>query len=305
VVQQQSAIDEADSESSSSIGILDDGVKALESKDGKSRIKQAGSKGQRRAVEKELVEGSGKLDERDSDLMRPVLIVGFPGTGLVGSISASYIIEKKSMHQIAFVDSEYIIPAAIYIGGKLRHPFRIYADGKRSICVIACEAPLRPEGVHSIMELVVSWALRNQVREVIVLDGVPVREGLPNKHRKPMILSSSSPASPSDGLKDQSVKSAMMTGISGGLISACLSDEMSCTGVLIPSTSGIPDPEGAAMLLETISAMSNVPLEIDVEPLRKEGQAIKRQLKEFMDSVRNDQHDEGKGRYLRSSRIYG
>ena len=61
------------------------------------------------------------------------------------------------------------------------------------------------------------------------------------------------------------------------------------------------------MLLETISEMPNVPLEIDVEPLRQEGQAIKRQLKEFMDSVRKEQEEEeeGRGRYLRSSRIYG
>jgi uncharacterized protein len=217
--------------------------------------------------------GSGKVEEDTGGITRPVLIVGFSGTGLVGSICANYIIEKKSMHQIAFVDSEYIIPSAIYIGGKLRHPFRIYADGKRALCVIVCEAPLRPEGVYSIMELVVTWASRNEVREVLVLDGVPVRQGgLPNKHRKPMVLSSSSPlpSSSSDVSRDDgSVGSAIMMGVSGGLISACLSDEIPCTGVLIPSTVGIPDPEGAAMLLETVSEMPSVPLEIDVEPLSK------------------------------------
>lgn len=303
---QQSTIGNGASESPPLSRILDGGAKALESKDGKSRIKQASSRVESGAREKEIAASGGKLDEDTGDITRPVLIVGFPGTGLVGSICANYIIEKKSLHQIAFVDSEYIIPAAIYIGGKLRHPFRIYADGKRALCVIVCEAPLRPEGVYSIMELVVTWASRNEVREVLVLDGVPVRGGLPSKDRKPMILSSSSPSSSSNASKDDPVKSAMMMGVSGGLISACLSDEMPCTGVLIPSTSGIPDPEGAAILLETISKMPSVPLEIDVKPLRQEGQAIERQLKEFMDSVRKEQQEEeGRGRYLRSSRIYG
>lgn len=303
---QQSTIGNGASENPPLSDILDGGAKALESKDGKSRIKQASSRVESGAKEKGRAAGGGKLDEDTGDITRPVLIVGFPGTGLVGSICANYIIEKKSMHQIAFVDSEYIIPAAIYIGGKLRHPFRIYADGERALCVIVCEAPLRPEGIYSIMELVVTWASRNKVREVLVLDGVPVRGGLPSKHRKPMILSSSSPSSSSNAPKDDPVRSAMMIGVSGGLISACLSDEMPCTGILIPSTSGIPDPEGAAMLLETISEMPNVPLEIDVEPLRQEGQAIKRQLKEFMDSVRKEQQEEeGRGRHLRSSRIYG
>lgn len=276
----------------------------IESLDGKSRIKPV-------TISSNVVEAIKQDAAADQDEHRannkkrgPVLIVGFPGVGLVGSICANYIIEKKNLHQIAFVDSEYVVPSAIYIGGKLRHPFRIYADDTSTLCVMVCEAPLRPDGVHSIMDMVVAWALRSNISELLILDGMPVR-GLPAKNRKPVVLSSSSPA---DAPKDHSVKGAMMVGLSGGLISACLSDGMSCTAVLIPSTSGIPDPEGAAILLETISRMPTIPLEIDVEPLRHEGQIIKKQLKEFIDSVRKEQQeeeDEGKGRYLRSSRIYG
>jgi uncharacterized protein len=314
---QQSTIDNNSAQKNSPVGrILEDRGIVLVSRDGKSKIKQAiiSSRPESGANEKGMAAGGhSKPDDYVGDITKPVLIVGFPGTGLLGSICANYIIEKKTMHQIASVDSEYIIPAAIYIGGKLRHPFRIYADDKRALCVIVCEAPLRPEGIHSVMELVVTWASTNRVREVLVLDGVPVRQGgLPNKHRKPMVLSSSSPlpsssSSSSDISKDDgSVGSAIMMGVSGGLISACLSDEIPCTGVVIPSTVGIPDQEGAAMLLETVSEMPSVPLEIDVEPLKKQGQAIKRQLTGFMDSVRKEQDgEEGKGRYLRSSRIYG
>lgn len=37
-------------------------------------------------------------------LNAPILIAGFPGPGLVGSISTSYIINKLHMHQIACVE---------------------------------------------------------------------------------------------------------------------------------------------------------------------------------------------------------
>lgn len=270
-----------------------------ESQDRKSRIKLVRSDIHRARMEREPGTSSSYLG---NDAKKLVLIVGFPGVGLVGSICANYIIEKKNMHQIAFVDSEYVVPSAIYIGGRLRHPFRIYADSEKNLCVVVCEAPLMPQGVHSIMDLLVEWASRNHVREVLVLDGVPMR-GLPNKHREPLILSSSSTNSQQKG---GSMGSAMMVGLSGGLISACISDEMPCTGVLIPSTSGVPDPEGAAILLDTISQMPSVPLEIDTEPLRQQGQAIKRQLKAFIDSVRKEEEGkEGRGRYLQSSRIYG
>ncbi len=276
---------------------LDASSKILESQDGKSRIKPV-----RPSINRGVgvEEGTGVFGAL-ANKARPVLIVGFPSAGLVGSICANYIIEKKDMHQIAFVDSEYVVPSAIYIGGRFRHPFRIYANDEKTLCVVVCEAPLIPEGVHSIMDLMVAWASRNKVREVLVLDGMPVK-GLPDKHREPLILSSSS-SHPQP--KGGSIGSALMMGLSGGLISACISDEMPCSGVLIHSTSGVPDPEGAAILLDTISQMPSVPLEIDAEPLRKQGQAIKRQLKEFINSVRRKQQEEDRGRYLRSSRIYG
>ena len=54
---------------------------------------------------------------------KSILIAGFPGPGLVGSISTSYIIDKLNMHQIACVESEYISPGVIYVDGKLKAPF--------------------------------------------------------------------------------------------------------------------------------------------------------------------------------------
>lgn len=65
-----------------------------------------------------------------------VLIAGFPGPGLVGSMSANYIIEQQKMHQIAYVDSDFITPGVIFIGGRLRHPFRIYANEEGTVCVL-------------------------------------------------------------------------------------------------------------------------------------------------------------------------
>jgi hypothetical protein len=56
------------------------------------------------------------------NLNSPLLIAGFPGPRLIGSISTSYIIESLNMQQIACVESEFIMPGVIYVDGKLRHP---------------------------------------------------------------------------------------------------------------------------------------------------------------------------------------
>ena len=138
---------------------LDASSKMLESKDGKSRIKPVIRSGI--IPDRVEVEKGTRAAEEPSSKARPVLIVGFPSVGLVGSICANYIIEKKDMHQIAFVDSEHVVPSAIYIGGRLRHPFRIYSDNLKTLYVVVCEAPLMPAGVHSIMDLMIAWASRN------------------------------------------------------------------------------------------------------------------------------------------------
>jgi uncharacterized protein len=129
-----------------------------------------------------VVQGKKKLNS-------PILIAGFPGAGLVGSISTSYIINKLHMNQIACVESEFIVPGVIYTEGKLRHPFRLYSNKEGDICVLVCEAPIMVEGMHSVLDTFVKWALNNKVNEVMVLDGIAV-EGLPDSKRMPIILSS-------------------------------------------------------------------------------------------------------------------
>ena len=47
-----------------------------------------------------------KFQQKSAKLKKPLLIAGFPGPGLVGSISANYIIQKLNLHQIAYVESE-------------------------------------------------------------------------------------------------------------------------------------------------------------------------------------------------------
>jgi hypothetical protein len=128
-----------------------------------------------------------KVVQVKKKLNSPILIAGFPGAGLVGSISTSYIINRLHMNQIACVESEFIVPGVIYAEGKLRHPFRLYSNERGDVCVLVCEAPVMIQGMHSVLDTVSKWILSNNVREVLVLDGIAV-EGLPSS-RTPIILS--------------------------------------------------------------------------------------------------------------------
>jgi len=248
-------------------------------------------------------------DDTEKTIIRPViraqqarlndaiLIAGFPGPGLVGSMGVSYIIEQQKMHQIAYVDSDFITPGVMYIGGKLRHPFRIYANDAGNACVLVCDAPVILSGIRPLLNAVVRWAKGNDVREIIVLEGVATPNA-PEGGRKPIVLSSDGRSDDhgyishiKDG-KTEAVPPAFIAGISGGLLAACLSNGIPCTGLLIPSITGIPDPEGAAILIEKANELANNPFKIDVRQLKNEAAELKHQMQELINSMQRQQQDQ-------------
>ncbi|MFL6356149.1 MAG: proteasome assembly chaperone family protein [Nitrososphaeraceae archaeon] len=268
---------------------------------------------------KTRVKPLSKVIQRNKKLNSPILIAGFPGPGLVGSISTSYIIDKLNMYQIACVESEHIAPGVIYVGGKLRHPFRLYSNKEGNVCVLVCEAPIMIQGMYSVLNTVMKWGLDNRVKEVMVLDGIAV-EGLPDSKRTPMILSSDgksadaanllhddsnnnttdnniNPADknrqePADGAPFYA-NTAFIGGIAGGLLSACLSNGIACKALLVLASSGIPDPEGAAILLESVAKTTNdETLRIDTQKLREQGANVKRRMEEIMRSIREQQQQQ-------------
>ena len=272
-----------------------------------------------------VVQGKKKLNS-------PILIAGFPGAGLVGSISTSYIINKLHMNQIACVESEFIAPGVIYTEGKLRHPFRLYSNKEGDICVLVCEAPIMVEGMYSVLDTFVKWALNNKVNEVMVLDGIAV-EGLPDSKRMPIILSSDGREADAANLidddnnknsdvtnKEEEEKkddkshsiypsTAFIGGIAGGILSSCLSNGIASKALLIYAARGMPDPEGAAILIESLSKITNnESLKIDTQQLREQGASLKMRMEKIMQSFVEQQQGQGQGQSpapIREGVMYG
>jgi uncharacterized protein len=274
---------------------------------------------------KTRVKPLAKVVQRNKKLNSPILIAGFPGAGLVGSISTSYIINKLQMNQMACVESEFIVPGVIYAEGKLRHPFRLYSNEEGDVCVLVCEAPIMVHGMYSVLDTVVKWALNNKVKEVMVLDGIAV-EGLPDSKRMPIILSSDGRAADAANLihdnnnsdvtnkeekeeeEDDSSNiyptTAFIGGIAGGILSSCLSNGIASKALLISAARGMPDPEGAAILIESLSKITNnESLKIDTQQLRKQGASLKMRMEKIIQSFAEQQQGQGQQQGQNPARI--
>jgi uncharacterized protein len=269
---------------------------------------------------KTTIKPLAKIIQVKKKLNSPILIAGFPGAGLVGSISTSYIINRLHMNQIACVESEFIVPGVIYAEGKLRHPFRLYSNERGNVCVLVCEAPVMIQGIYSVLDAVMNWALHNRVKEVMVLDGIAV-EGLPSS-RSPIILSSDGREADAANLihdynGDETKRevnavehnacsiypsTAFVGGMAGGILSTCLSNSIPSKAILIYTARGIPDPEGAAILIESLGKITdNTSLKIDTAELRKQGTALKTRMEKIIQSLA-DQQQQGQQEQAQSQR---
>lgn len=220
-------------------------------------------------------------------LNNPILIGGFPDVGMIGSISINQIIENLAMHQIASVESQHIMPAAIFIGKRFRHPFRIYANDSGTVCALVCEVPVTSKGTFSVINTIIDWSSNAGVREILVLGSIlptnfspPFIDG-----RKPLLLQNEARGETKYAV--ESIESvvvpdeAIIVDLAGSLLSMCAARNVKCTALMVPTVLSSPDPEGAAILLE---AVTRVPfgLTINTSRLRREAETIKKHLNEFM-----------------------
>ena len=118
------------------------------------------------------------VETEKAELKEPLVILGFAGAGLVGGIAVTHIIDQLKMKKIAYVRSRHMPPAVVFMDGQLRHPFRIYSGKEGKLCAIVCEIPLRSDGLYPIASTLLDWAEEKGARELVVLEGAPVR-GIP------------------------------------------------------------------------------------------------------------------------------
>jgi len=226
------------------------------------------------AAEVEIVE------VKDLGLKSPLIIAGFVGAGLVGSIAVDQIITQLKMEEVAYVKSKHLPPVAIFVEEKLRHPFRIHASKKDNICVVICEIPLKEEGLYSISSALLDWAEKQGTKEILVLEGIPV-PGLPTE-RRPFCVTELGKC---DHFKDRGInllRKGIIYGIAGAILSECLTRKIEGTAILTPAMATIPDPEGAAVLIEALNRSHG--LKIDTSELIAGANEIREKLREIAEN---------------------
>jgi len=204
-------------------------------------------------------------------------IAGFIGPGLVAQISIDHMITSLKMHEVAFIRSRHVPPVAVFIGGKLRHPFRVYVTSDRRVVAILCEVPLPSTALYPVSRAILDWAEKKGLGEIVVLEGVPIENILPAERQ---IFCAAEPGR-CKSFEEKGVQMAdhaFIGGMAGAILAEGLTRSVPGVALITQALAFIPDPGGAAKLLETLN--STYGFQIEVKDLIEKEEEIRSKLTE-------------------------
>lgn len=213
-----------------------------------------------------------------------ILIEGFPGIGLVGTIAAGYIIEKRKMEVIGHIVSDKFPPMVTIHQGKPFYPARIYMDKKTKFCVLLSEFVVPTITVNSLADEILKFAKQNKIKQIISLAGMTSAK---EKEEEAKIFGIVSNTEMENYLKKKNVtfiKEGVTTGVSGVLIAKCATENFPAATLLVASKYGYPDPRAAALLIEQLDRI--VGLRVDTKDLLAEAGKIEERVRKLLTQIK-------------------
>ncbi len=215
------------------------------------------------------------------DLKEPLLIEGFPGVGLVGTISASYIVEKLKMDPLGYIVSEKFPPLAAVHNYMPLHPARIYKSKKHNLVVLFSEFTIPMGVIHHLSSEIIEWSREHKVSRIFSLGGI----SLESEKKEVFGIASTVELSKqleANGIKR--IKEGATTGVSGVLLAECASRGFPAASLLAEAKPDFMDPLAAAMVIEKLKPMTG--LDIDTTELINESKTIESKMKDIMENAK-------------------
>jgi uncharacterized protein len=215
------------------------------------------------------------------DLKSPYLVEGFPGIGLVGTMSANFLAEKLGMELFGYVYSEKFSPIASIHNGRPLHPARLYKSRKHNMVVLFSELVIPMSTIHPLSQQILEWAQKRKVRQIVSLGGINI------KGDQETVYGIASMPELSQMLERKGVKmikEGATTGVSGVLMAECATQKFPAISLLAEAHAEYMDPKAAAMVLDTLCNLTN--LCVDTAELIKQGKLIEEKMRQIMDQAK-------------------
>jgi uncharacterized protein len=210
-------------------------------------------------------------------LKKPVLVEGFPGLGLVGTISASYLIEKLKMEPLGYITGDQFPPLAAVHNHRPLYPARMYYSQKHDLIVFISEFVIPIGAVHELSEKIYEFAKKMNVKKIISLGGITIKGEQDEVFAIASLPEIDAELEKIPGVK--LIKEGATTGVTGVLLAKGATEKYPVVSLLAESHEGM-DPKAAAMVLEALRQFTKI--SIDTKALEDEAKEIDAKVKSIL-----------------------
>ncbi len=216
------------------------------------------------------------------DFKGMTFVEGFPGAGLVGPMTISYMIEKLKPVYIGYIEGDELPPIMSVHSGTPMPSIRLYYSKEgRFVCILS-EYSIPPELVYPISDKIIKFVRDGGFSEIISIGGMPVRDG-DEKYLDTVFSISSNDKCAARTVKIgmKRVNEGVSTGIGAVLMLKSVEDKIDNINILVPVRDGITDPKYAELAIQNINNLMK--LEIDVTELEKEAKMVEAKINELIE----------------------
>jgi uncharacterized protein len=204
------------------------------------------------------------------------VLMGFPGSGLVGSIALQYMVDQLEFTQIGSMNSKYFPPLAMMNKGVINVPVRFYE--KDNLAVIVADIPVHPMICYEVANGLMDWLEPHKIREVITIAGIVTNEA----EKRVFGVATTEEALPR--IQDHTIilPIGSISGIASSLLTECKLRNIPAYG-LLGETINAPDPRSSAATIEVLNKMYN--LDLEVKPLLEQAEEIESTMHKLAEQV--------------------
>jgi predicted ATP-grasp superfamily ATP-dependent carboligase len=220
------------------------------------------------------------------NLSGSTFIEGFPGAGLVGPMTISYIIDKLKLEYVGYLKSADFPPLVSIHKNQPMPPIRIYcgsgSKGEKIVTIFA-EFAIPLELVAELSDAVYKFIKDNGISSIYSIGGIPVDKVTGNV----FVLASTSKllsTAQSSGLKP--VGEGVATGVSAMLLIDSTFDKLPDLNIMVPILPNTITPKYAEQAIASLGKF--VKLNIDLGELEKEAQEVEAKIRDII-----SKHKEG------------
>ncbi len=223
---------------------------------------------------------------KEIELKHPIVIEGFPGYGLVGTISIGYIIKKFQMEQIGYITS-YKFPPVIPIHDyEPVPPIRIYADKKQNLVVIISEFVIPSQLTYLLSNKILEFAKQIKAKAIISLGSIEKNPkdiseeinvyALANTQKHRNILSKLP--------RVKLIKEGATSGVSALMLAHGKEYDLAVVSFLGPTSREELDLEAAVKVLVSLKAFTGISL--DLQELENDAIRVEETIKKIVQKAK-------------------